>query len=190
MLGFIPGRKYNEDEVVQMKMLMTQIGGLLQRAGSNNEEAVEETARLLAQATIGEGRVIFAGFDEMAAVGLNAAFAAEPFHGAVQYEDGMEIHSADRVWLFARSAADARALGLARMLAEQFIPFAVVAGEKATEDNELADLSYTYMATGVTKGILPGEELGSRIVQPHVLVALFLYEAVKMAYDEMVNDEE
>ncbi|HEX5564482.1 MAG TPA: DUF2529 family protein, partial [Sporosarcina sp.] len=52
-----------------MKILTTQIGGLLQRAGSNNEEAVEETARLLAQATIGEGRVLFAGFDEMEAVG-------------------------------------------------------------------------------------------------------------------------
>lgn len=173
-----------------MKMLTTQIGGLLQRAGSNNEEAVEETARLLAQATIGEGRVIFVGFDEMETVGLNALFAAEPFRGAVRYEEGMEIHSADRVWLFARSSADARALELARMLAEKFIPFAVVASEKATEDNELSDLAYTYMAIGVTKGILPGEDLGSRIVQPHLLAALFLYEAVKMAYDEMVNDED
>lgn len=172
-----------------MKILTTQIGGLLQRAGSNNEETIEETARLLAQATIGEGRVIFAGFDEMDAVGLNAMLGAEPFHGAVQYEEGMEIHSADRVWLFTRSATDARALELARMLAEEFIPFAVVAGEKATEENELADLAYTYMATGLVKGILPGED-GGRIVQPHVLVALFLYEAVKMAYDEMVNEED
>lgn len=173
-----------------MKMLTTQIGGLLQRAASNNEEAVEETARLLAQATIGEGRVIFAGFDEMASVGLNAMHAAEPFRGAVRYEDGMDIHSADRVWIFARSVMDESALELARTLADQFIPFAVVAGEKATEDNELADLAYTYMATGVVKGILPGEDLGSRIVQPHVLVTLFLYEAVKMAYDEMVSEED
>lgn len=177
-------------EVVRMKILTTQIGGLLQRAGSNNEEAVEETARLLAQATIGEGRVIFAGFDEMEAVGLNAAAAAEPFLGAVRYEEGMEIHSADRVWLFARSAADTRALQLARNLAEQFIPFAAVAAEKATEENALADLAYVYMSTGVLKGILPGEEIGSRIVQPNLLAALFLYEAVKMAYDEMVSEED
>lgn len=190
MLGFIAGKKYNGNEVVHLKMLTTQIGGLLQRAGSNNEEAVEETARLVAQATIGEGRVIFAGFDEMEAVGLNALLGAEPFRGAVAYKEGMEIHSADRVWLFARSATDARALQLARSLAEQFIPFAAVAGEKATEDNELADLAYTYMATGVVKGILPGEEIGSRIVQPCLLAALFLYEAVKMAYDEMASEED
>ncbi|MCM3636456.1 DUF2529 domain-containing protein [Sporosarcina luteola] len=178
------------NEVVKMKILTTQIGGLVQRAGSNNEEAVEETARLLAQATIGEGRVIFAGFDEMEAVGLNAVFAAEPFRGAVRHEQEMEIHSADRVWLFARSATDERALQFARVLAEKFIPFAVVAGEKATEDNELVDLAYTYMSTGVVRGILPGEDIGSRIVQPNLLATLFLYEAVKIAYDEMVSEEE
>ena len=172
-----------------MKILTTQIGGLLQRAGSNNEEAIEETARLLAQATIGEGRVIFAGIGEMEAVGLNAMLSAEPFRGAQIFEEGMEIHSADRVWLFTRSASNARAIELARMLAENFIPFAVVAGEKATEDNELADLAYTYMSTGLVKGILPGED-GGRIVQPHVFVTLFLYEAVKMAYDEMVSEED
>ncbi|HEX5563533.1 MAG TPA: DUF2529 family protein [Sporosarcina sp.] len=37
---------------------------------------------------------------------------------------------------------------------------------------------------------MPGEELGSRIVQPHLMAALFLYEAVKMAYDEMVSEED
>lgn len=172
-----------------MKILTTQISGLLQRAGSNNEETVEETARLLAQATIGEGRVIFAGFGEMKAVGVNALFSAEPFHGAVLFEEGMEIQSADRVWLFTRSATDERVLDMARMLSEKFIPFAVVAGDKANDENELSDLAYTYMATGLVKGILPGND-GGRIVEPHLLAALFLYEAVKMAYDEMIFEEE
>ena len=90
---------------------------------------------------------------------------------------------------FSPVEADVRALELAQKLAEEFIPFAVVAGEKATEENELADLAYTYMATGLVKGILPGED-GGRIVQPHVFVTLFLYEAVKMAYDEMVSEED
>ena len=173
-----------------MKMLITQMGGLLQRAASNNEEAIEETARLLAQATIGEGRVIFAGFGEMDAVTVNALVAAEPFKGAMRYEEGMAIHSADRIWVFARSAEDAQALALAHTLTEQFIPFAVMSAEKASaEGNLLAELAYTYMATGVVKGILP-DETGGRIVQPHVFVALFLYEAVKMAYDEMVFGED
>ena len=172
-----------------MKILTTQIGGLLQRISSAGEESIEETARLLAQAAIGEGRVIIAAFDEMEAVLLSAQFGAEPFQGAVRYEKDMDIQSADRVWILTRSAQDERALALARHLSDQFIPFAVTAGEKADEQNELSDLAYTYISTGLTKGLLPGPT-GERIVQPHALAALFIYEAVKMAYDEMVSDED
>ncbi|NYF23473.1 DUF2529 family protein [Sporosarcina sp. JAI121] len=172
-----------------MKMLTTQINGLLQRIAGNSEESIEETARLLAQATIGEGRVILAGFGEMAAVTETALFGVEPLSGAVRYEKGMEFATADRVWLLTRSATDAQALELAQQLADSFIPFAVLAAEKPGNGNELEDLAYTYISTGLTRGLLPDDK-GGRIVQPHALAALFVYEAVKLAYDEMVSDED
>ncbi|AOV08852.1 DUF2529 family protein [Sporosarcina ureilytica] len=170
-----------------MKMLTTQLSGLLDRIAKNNEEAIEETARLLAQATIGEGRVIIAGFDELDAVRLVAMNSAEPFIGAVQYKPEMAIGHADRVWIFTRSSEHLQALELARSLAAEFIPFAVVTPEK-TEENELFDLATTYISTSLTRGLLPGEN-GERIFQPHALAALFIYEAVKIAYDEMLMDE-
>ncbi len=171
-----------------MKMLTTQISGLLQRIAGNGEESIEETARLLAQATIGEGRVIIAGFGEMEAITATAFHGTEPLSGAVRYEFGMDITSADRIWLLTRSAMDEPALELARQLAGCFIPFAALAAEKPGTDNELEDLAYTYLSTGLTRGLLPGDN-GDRIVQPHALAALFVYEAVKIAYDEMVLDE-
>lgn len=61
------------------KILTTQLSGLLQRIIQNEEDAIEETARLLAQAAIGEGNVYFACFGEMQVVELNALQAAEPF---------------------------------------------------------------------------------------------------------------
>lgn len=169
-----------------MKMLTTQIGGLLDRIATNNDEAIEETARLLAQATVGEGRVIIAGFDELEAVQLVATSSAAPFFGATLYTPDMDIGQEDRVWILARSATHPRALELARALANDFIPFAAVAPE-TDEDNELADLAMTYISTRLTKGLLPGDD-GARIVQPHGLAALFIYEAVKIAYDEMLTD--
>ena len=172
-----------------MKILTTQISGLLQRIATNGEDVIEETARLLAQATIGEGRVILAGFEELEAVTATALKSTAPFHNAVCYEEGMEIGKADRIWLLTRSATDVPALQLARLLAERFIPFAVLAADKATDDNELASLAYTYISTGLTRGLLPDDN-GERIVQPHALAALFVYEAVKLAYDEMIADEE
>ena len=51
-----------------MKILTAHNWWPLQRIATSSEEAIGETARLLAQATIGEGRVILAGFDEMEAV--------------------------------------------------------------------------------------------------------------------------
>lgn len=170
-----------------MKMLTTQIGGLLDRIATNNEDAIEETARLLAQATVGEGQVVIAGFDELDAVRLNATTGEKLFTRAVPYDATLAIGQADRVWILTRSANHPEALELARNLADNFIPFAAVAPEK-DEDHALADLATTYISTGLLKGLLPGED-GERIVQPHALAALFIYEAVKMAYDEMLMDE-
>lgn len=170
-----------------MKMLTTQIGGLLDRIATNNEEAIEETARLLAQATVGEGQVMIAGFDELDAVCVNATTSEHPFTRAIPYDAKGDIGQADRVWILTRTANHPEALELARTLAANFIPFAAVAPEK-DEDNELADLAMTYISTGLLKGLLPGEN-GERIVQPHALATLFIYEAVKMAYDEMLMDE-
>lgn len=168
-----------------MKMLTTQISGLMQRITSKNNDSIEETARLLAQATIGEGRVFIVGFGEMDAVRLTALDGAEPFTGAVPYADNMDFSTADRVWIISRNANDIRSLEIARLLASRFIPFAAIAAEKPDDSNELATLATTYIETGITRGLLPGED-GERIVQPHALAALFIYEAVKMAYDEML----
>ncbi|MBO0588755.1 DUF2529 family protein [Sporosarcina sp. E16_8] len=170
-------------------MLTTQISGLLQRITGNGEESIEETARLLAQATIGEGRVIIAGFGEMEAVTATALHGAGPLSGAVRYELGMNITTADRIWLLTRSAMDGPALKLAQQLARRFIPFAALAADKSGNGNELEDLAYTYISTGLTRGLLPGDD-GERIVQPHALSALFVYEAVKITYDEMILDED
>lgn len=170
-----------------MKMLTTQLSGFLDRIANNNEESIEETARLLAQATVGEGRVIVAGFDELTCVQTVATASEKPFLGAVVYNPNLKIGHADRVWIFTRSATDSRMLKLARTLAEDFIPFAAVAPEKEA-DLELADLATTYISTGLLRGLLPGED-GERIVEPHALAALFIYEAVKISYDEMLIDE-
>jgi len=168
-----------------MKMLTTQISGLLQRIVAINEESIEETARLLAQATVGKGRVIIIGLGEMTAISINALEGAEPFLGAVPYEEGMMLNTEDRVWIISRSSSDSRAINIARKLSSQFIPFAATATEQLDDSNELAELATTYIQIGLLKGLLPGDN-NNRIVQPHALATLFIYEAVKIAYDEML----
>ena len=62
------------------KMLSTQLNGLFQKIVQNEDEAIEETARLLAQASVGQGRVYFACFDEMQAIELNAVAKYQFFY--------------------------------------------------------------------------------------------------------------
>ncbi|WP_025785574.1 DUF2529 family protein [Sporosarcina sp. D27] len=170
-----------------MKMLTTQIAGLLQRTATNHEEAIEDTARLLAQAAVGDGRVVLVGIKELKGVVINAIEGAEPFTNATQFSKDLELGTMDRVWLFTRSSVDEDVLEIARDLAKQNVAFAVVASEKATDKNELSELADIYISTGISKGLLPNDE-GGRVVEPHLLASLFVYEAVKLSYDEMLMD--
>ncbi|ARD48769.1 hypothetical protein SporoP37_11795 [Sporosarcina sp. P37] len=172
-----------------MKILTTQIRGLLERIAEGQEQEIEDTARLLAQALVGEGRIILAAFGEMEAIASTALEGAEPMNGAVRYTKELELTTADRVWLLARNADHPAALELAEQLSDQFVPFAALAADKDTDDNELSSLAFAYISTGLKKGLIPGPT-GERIVQPHALAALFAYEAVKLAMDDMLADED
>ncbi|MGX9133123.1 DUF2529 family protein [Rummeliibacillus sp. JY-2-4R] len=170
-----------------LKILTTQIGGLFQRVATNQEETIEETARLLAQAGIGQGYVYFACFDEMQAIEINALHAAEPFLKLRPYTEDANITDVDRVCIFTRHANHPDALKLAQTLFDRFIPFAVIASESEEDAGEMTNLAYTYVSMGIKKGLLPND-LGERIVLPYTMVALFIYEAIKIAYDEMVTE--
>ena len=173
------------------KILTTQLTGLFQRIQQSEEESIEETARLLAQAAIGQGTIYFAAFGELEAVALNAELSAEPFAKFVRFSDDVELMPADRVIIFTRNAADMQALQLAQKLNADFIPFAAVASEIASADNALSELAYTYISLKIRGGILPHPtKLGDRIVFPHLMAALFVYEAIKMEFDEMLADDE
>ncbi len=173
----------------KMKMFVTQLTGLLQRIATSEEENIEDTARLLAQARAGEGNIYFATFGEMESVLTNAIQAAEPFPRLKRWSPDVELDRSDRVWIITRSSKNEEALTLARKLYDSFIPFSVMASEAPGEENELSELAYTYISLKITKGILPAED-GSRVVQPHSLAAMFVYEAVKWKLDEMFGTEE
>ncbi|MFP7200551.1 DUF2529 family protein [Lysinibacillus halotolerans] len=173
------------------KILSTQMSGLFQRIIQSEEEAIEETARLLAQASVGQGNVYFACFGELQPIEIKALEKTEPFANLSKWTPDTPITDADRVCIFTASCEDQEALNLAKELYEEFIPFAVVAPEQQSDNNELSNLAYTYVSTKVRGGILPHPvKLGERIVIPHLMAALFIYEAIKLNYDEIIFDDE
>ncbi|MBT2583011.1 DUF2529 family protein [Planococcus sp. ISL-109] len=161
-----------------MKILSTQLTGLFLRLGAK-EEAIEDIARLLAQAAIGEGRIHLAAFGELEAVTAAALYGRDTLSAAVRYEPGTELSSADRVWILAqKDEGDV----LAQKLAESGVPFAMLTAE--SHDN---DLPYAFLSMAIDTGLLPGDE-GGRIMIPHALGALYVYHAVKLTIDEMLGE--
>lgn len=161
-----------------MKILTTQLTGLFMRLGAQ-EQAIEDTARLLAQAAISEGRIHVAAFGELEAVTATALHGRDKLRTAVKYEPGIRLSSADRVWIVARKdEGDA----LAQQLAELSVPFAMLTAE--SHDN---DLAHAFLSMSIDKGLLSGDA-GERVVVPHALGALYVYHAVKLNFDEMLGE--
>lgn len=161
-----------------MKILTTQLTGLFQRI-AKEEQAIEDTARLLAQAAIGEGRIHLAAFGELEAVSASALNGPEMLQSAVCYDPAAELSTADRVWILARRDEGDT---LAQELAGRAIPFAMLTAESHV--NARAD---AFLSLNIDKGLLPGED-GGRIMLPHGLGALYVYHAVKLTIDEMLAE--
>lgn len=173
------------------KILSTQMSGLFQRIIQSEEEAIEETSRLLAQASIGQGKIYFACFGELQAIELNALHGAEPFTNLKSWSPSISLTESDRVCIFTANSENPEALSLAKELYDSFIPFSVVSSEPKSDTNELSELAYTYVSMKVRGGILPHPtRLGERVVIPYLMAGLFVFEAIKLNYDEMISDDD
>ena len=173
------------------KILSTQMSGLFQKIIQSEEEAIEETSRLLAQASIGQGTVYFACFGELQAVEFHALYSSEPFANLAKWTPDLELTDSDRVCIFTTSSHNSEAINLAQKLYDQFIPFSVVTSEPIDPSNELSELAYTYISMKIRGGIIPHPtKIGERTIIPYLMAALFIYEAIKLNYDEMLTDDD
>ncbi|PSL40609.1 uncharacterized protein DUF2529 [Planomicrobium soli] len=161
-----------------MKMLTTQLTGLFQRI-AQQEEAIEDTARLLAQAAVGEGTIFLAAFGEMKAVASAATHGTEQLPRVLEWQPDSILTSVDRVWILAKKDEGDE---LADRLADAHMPVAMLVAE--TKETDLAD---AFISLKLDKGLLPAED-GGRTLVPHAMGALYVYHAVKLLIDEMLAE--
>ncbi|KAA0565953.1 DUF2529 domain-containing protein [Bacillus sp. CH30_1T] len=172
-----------------IKMFTTQLTGLFKRIYDKQEFEIEDGARLLAQAAIGQGNIYIKGYGEMEAVTADALFGAEPLPSAKRYDGSIPLTEADRVLVVSRFSTDEDAVELGKKLADEGIPFVAVSGLVEGEEN-LVDLADVYLDTKVIKGMLPGDEIGERVSFPSSMAALYLYFALGFVIREMLEEFE
>lgn len=167
-------------------MFSTQIAGLFKRIQEKNEDTLEDGARLLAQAAIGDGTIYLIGIQEMEAVVAEAINGAEPFPFIKQWQDSVEVTSSDRVVLFSRFSNDAEAVKLSKNLVELVVPFVAVSTAKGDQD-DLTAMADVHIDLLLTKGLIP-DEFGNRVGFPASMAALFVYYGLKFTIEEIVAE--
>lgn len=174
-----------------LKMFSTQVSGLFKRIQEQNEFALEDGARLLAQACIGDGTIYLCGIGEMAAVEAEAVRGAEPLPYVKNWDDIQVVKPEDRVLLFSRFSSDPEAVELAKNLAERGVPFVAASTVKGiaegSNSGDMTDFADVHIDLKLPIGLLP-DDTGNRVGYPGAMAGLFVYQALKFTLEEILAD--
>lgn len=175
-----------------LKMFTTQLIGQFKKIQEEEDFALEDGARLLSQALIGEGGAVYIhGSREMNAVSSEALFGKDhiPRVQPLMTNGQMEnIDSTDRVLLISRYSSDQEILTVARELHELHVPIVAMAtlDEENTEISELADV---FLNLHAKSGLVP-TDTGERVGYPASLLALYTYFALSLLISEIIAEND
>lgn len=171
-----------------LKMFSTQLSGLFKRI-QDKEEEIEDSARLLAQAIVGDGKIYLMATHEMKGVIYEAIEGPEPLSHAMRWNEKYELTDIapnDRFLLISRTSGDVEFLEFSKKLYDQHIPFAAISTIMSEEEgiHEFADV---HIDLALKKGLLPDEE-GNRFGNPSLIGALFAYHGIKFTLNEIMSE--
>lgn len=174
-----------------LKIFSTQLSGYFTKISQSEEMNIEDSARLLAQALVGDGIIYVYGTKEMNGVVSEALDGAEPMKRAKRLvENGKQttVTSADRVLLISRFSTDEDVISIAKKLQEE--GHSVVGMSAIQKDpSSLEHFTDIHIDTKLLKGLIPDDE-GNRYGFPSLIVALFAYHGLKFTIDEIINEYE
>lgn len=175
-----------------MKIFSTQLQGLFNRIIDQEEEMVEDGARLLAQAVLGEGQLYLHGFGEMEAVVIEATKGAESLPSSAKLIiDGKmaQLTDRDRVLLITRYSTDQDALQLAEELAQRGVEIVAISALVKGEERSLDQLVDVHIDSKLVKALIPDDE-GNRYGFPSIITALFAYYSLTYTLKEIIKEYE
>lgn len=164
--------------------------GLLQKIAADEELALEDGARLLAQAAIGDGRIWLYGIGELDAVVTAALLGPDPLPKAKRLEPTAtdEWQETDRALLFARFSADPEAIRLVEQLQAHGVD-AVAVAALVKDEPGLADMATVFIDSKLSRPLVPTED-GRRIGMPTIITASFIYYGLRVLLDEILAEYE
>lgn len=175
--------------MIMFKIFSTQLNGYFTKITQNEEMNIEDSARLLAQALIGDGTIYLHGTKEMEGVLCEALYGAEPMKHAKRLFEGetrADVTSADRILLISRFSTDEEIVSVAKQLQKEGH---FIVGISALQEGEqsLEQFTDVHIDTKLLKALIPDDD-GSRYGFPSLMTALFVYHNLKFTIDEIVSE--
>jgi uncharacterized phosphosugar-binding protein len=121
ILGNDMGRLVFGGGFIMLKIFTTQLQGVFGRISGNEDFSLEDGARLLAQAAVGDGQIYIHGVKEMQAIEAEALEGAEPLLRAASLSSLNSYHDiteTDRALIVSRFSTDEEAIGAVKALKE------------------------------------------------------------------------
>ncbi|MBO1511981.1 DUF2529 family protein [Metabacillus bambusae] len=176
-----------------MKIFTTQLTGHFNRILDQEEINIEDSARLLAQALIGEGTLYIYGVKELHGIVLEALMSSEPFNRAEALldQDGQvkKLSSEDRVLLFTYRSTDEEAISIAKTLSNQGVQTVGVSALVKNADLGLESITDLHIDAKLRQPLIPGDD-GERYGFPALMTSLYVYYAISFTIKEMLNEYE
>ncbi|MFG6114040.1 DUF2529 family protein [Halobacillus sp. MO56] len=170
-----------------MKMLTTQLTGKFQQIEEKETLAIEEAARALAQAIVGDGTIYVKGFEEMKAVEAEMIAGKETLPKCQRYQSDTELTSIDRVILSARFADHEEATAIMHKAQAEGSQVISLSSVKNMEDPLYKQADFP-VDTKVTDSLLPFDM--ERICFPSAMTALYSYYAIYITVKEILSEYE
>ncbi len=153
---------------------------------------MEDAARLLSQALVGDGSIYVYGKEEMAAVTAEALYGKEKLKNVkpLFLVDGemVDLHPTDRVLLLSRNSNDEEMVAIVQKLEEQHIPILAITSTH-TEGRQWTDDAWIHLDLNVKNSLVPTDS-GDRIGYPASLLALYTYYCLFLLISELLSEYE
>lgn len=172
-----------------LKIFSTQLTGVFKNI-SNDEFYMEDAARLLAQAVVGDGSIYIHGFQEMQGITNQAIDGIEPMPNCkpLPIDNTFDYVSAvDRVLIISRYSDDQEAIKLAEDLYKENIPFVAISTILDDQKEGIHTLADVHINLRQKRGLVP-TETGERVGFPSLLTALYAFHGIQLTLNELLEE--
>ncbi|MCP6680905.1 DUF2529 domain-containing protein [Bacillus nakamurai] len=170
-----------------LKIFTTQLAGIFSRIQDKESDAIEDGARLLAQAAVSGHSIYLYGANEMRGILCEAELGSEPLPSVKAFPETAEaITESDRVLMFCSGPGTAGEQALAEELYEKGVGLVCVS-PIVKDQPGIEAFCDVHIDSKLKMPLLPDED-GTRYGFPSLMTGLYVYHALSFTLKEMLQE--